>query len=102
MTLKYNVTGPERKKLVQTIAQSHGCASRYLAAPTFAYQVGAFHISRDGAVSFDGGEDDRELTVLAFALAGPPRCWNTASRRKKCRRFRRRTRIRRRKPHRCP
>ena len=69
MTLKYNVTGPERKKLVQTIAQSHGCASRYLAAPTFAYQVGAFHISRDGAVSFDGGEDDRELTVLAFALA---------------------------------
>ena len=68
MTLKYNVTGSERKKLVQAIAQIHGCASRYLAAPTFAYQVGAFHISRDGTVSIDGEDHGKELAGLAAAL----------------------------------
>lgn len=68
-TFHYNVTGPDRKRLVQAIADIHGCPSRYLGAPTFAYQVDYFTIGRDGSVSFDDSADSKEIETLAERLA---------------------------------
>ena len=68
-TFRYNVTGPERKRLVEAIAEIHGGTPRYLGAPTFAYAVDYFTISRDGAVSFDDRADSGEIEKLAEALA---------------------------------
>ena len=37
--LDYNVTGTERKRLVQAISAYTQADTKYLGAPTFAYQV---------------------------------------------------------------
>ena len=39
MTINYNVTGAERKKLVQTIAEILECEAKYLGVPSCAYQM---------------------------------------------------------------
>lgn len=51
MTINYNLTGEERKKLVKAISIITGMESSYLGAPTFAYLVGDYHIDRNGSVS---------------------------------------------------
>ena len=56
----YNVTGPNRKRLVEAVAEIHGGTPRYLGAPTFAYEVDCFTVSKDGAVTFDGGSVERD------------------------------------------
>ena len=56
----YNVTGPNRKRLVEAIAEIHGGTPRYLGAPTFAYGVDCFTVSKNGAVTFDGGKVERD------------------------------------------
>lgn len=56
MTIKYNVTGADRKRLVQNIAEIMVCDSEYLGAPSFAYRVGALTIDKNGSVSFENAE----------------------------------------------
>lgn len=51
MKIDFNCTGTERKKLVNTIAAITGEPPKYLGAPTFAYQVGAYHIDKNGTVT---------------------------------------------------
>lgn len=51
MKLDFNCTGADRKKLVNAIATITGESPRYLGAPSFAYQVGAYHIDKNGTVS---------------------------------------------------
>ena len=53
MEIKYNVTGPDRKRLVQAIAQILESDAKYLGVPSCAYQVDNFTISKDGILSFD-------------------------------------------------
>ena len=53
MEIKYNVTGPDRKRLVQAIAKILECDAKYLGVPSYAYQVDNFTISKDGILSFD-------------------------------------------------
>lgn len=48
MKIFYNVTGPERKSLVAAISQELNIPTDYLGAPTFAYQVGGYHIDKKG------------------------------------------------------
>lgn len=66
--LDYNVTGPERKRLVKAISDITGADAKYLGAPTFAYMVDYFTISRDGVVSFDDRADSEEIENLIDAL----------------------------------
>ena len=66
--LDYNVSGPERKRLVNAIAAYTGADAKYLAAPTFAYEVDYFHIDRKGCVSFDNRADSEEIEGLIDAL----------------------------------
>ena len=53
MEIKYNVTGPDRKRLVQAIAQILESDAKYLGVPSCAYQVDNFTISKDGILSLD-------------------------------------------------
>ena len=58
MQINYNVTGGKRKSLVVAISQELNAPSKYLGAPTFAYEVGGYHIDKNGVVT---GEDNYEL-----------------------------------------
>ena len=66
--LDYNVTGAERKRLVQAISAYTGADAEYLGAPTFSYRVDYFTIDRSGVVSFDSCADSGEIEGLIEAL----------------------------------
>lgn len=68
MTINYNVTGNDRKKLVQSIAEILECKPKYLGVPSCAYQVGCFTISKTGGLTFDDGSDSDEIERLIEAL----------------------------------
>ena len=53
MKINYNVTGNERKKLVKLISEITEVPSKYLGVPSCAYQVGPYHIGKDGELTFD-------------------------------------------------
>lgn len=61
---KFNVTGTERKKLTGAISEILNAPMKYLGAPTFAYEVGGYHIDKNGLVI---GEHNLNLFV---GLAG--------------------------------
>ena len=42
MRTNYNVTGKERKNLVEAIAAITGEKAKYQGAPTFSYKIGAY------------------------------------------------------------
>ena len=58
MRINYNVTGPKRKALVAAISQELNAPTNYLGTPTFAYEVGGYHIDKNGTVT---GKDNLEL-----------------------------------------
>ena len=61
MKINYNVTGPDRKRLVQAIAEILESDAKYLGVPSCAYQVDAFTISKDGILSFDDSTKGEQL-----------------------------------------
>ena len=65
MRTSFNVTGSERKRLVQAISKSIGEPSRYLGAPSMAYEVGQFTITRDGTLEFSDSTD-REIVEKLY------------------------------------
>lgn len=58
MELKYNVTGAQRKSLVGAISSLLNASTKYLGAPTFAYEVGGYHIDKSGTLI---GPDNLDL-----------------------------------------
>ena len=68
MTINYNVTGSERKKLVQTIAEILECDAKYLGVPSCAYQIDSFTVDKNGVLSFDDSADSEEIEQLIEAL----------------------------------
>ena len=69
MKPNFNVTGSERKRLVQTISKSCGEDSRYLGAPSMAYEVGPFTVSRDGTLEFSDSIDSEIVEKLYDDIA---------------------------------
>lgn len=69
MEIKYNVTGQDRKRLVKTIAEATGADSKYLGAPTMAYRVDYFEVTRDGTLVFDDRADSEEVEAVLEAIA---------------------------------
>lgn len=65
MTVQFNVTGSERKKLVTAISKVLDAEVNYQGAPTFAYEIGEYRIDKTGTVT---GPDNRDLIT---ALAEP-------------------------------
>ena len=68
MTINYNVSGAERKKLVQTIAEILECDAKYLGVPSCAYQIDYFTVDKDGNLIFDDSADSEEVEQLIEAL----------------------------------
>lgn len=69
MTINYNVTGSERKRLVTAIAEILEIPATYKGAPTFAYGVGIFTIDSKGGLSFEAHEDSEKIKNLLDELA---------------------------------
>ena len=57
MIYHFNVSGQDRKNLVKAISEHLGMEAKYLGAPSFAYQVGTYTISKDGALSWSDLDD---------------------------------------------
>ena len=70
MTINYNVTGNERKRLADYISGFMGTEKKYLGAPTFAYQIGYLTVSKDGAVSFEDRGYNSDIDALMAELEG--------------------------------
>ncbi len=70
MTINYNVTGTERKRLADYISGFMGTEKKYLGAPTFAYQIGYLTVSKDGAVSFEDRGYNSDIDALMAELEG--------------------------------
>lgn len=64
MKIKYNAN---RKELVKAISEITGIESRYLGAPTMAYQIGDVIVDRDCAVEAESEEVFEELKARGFA-----------------------------------
>jgi len=58
MKINYNITGAQRKSLVGAISTALGAPTKYLGAPTFAYEVGGYHIDKTGTLT---GPDNLDL-----------------------------------------
>ncbi len=78
MKISFNVTGSERKRLVQTVRDSCGESARYLGMPSMAYEIGPFTVTKDGTLEFsedvDGGIRTRlydDLEVAGFSFVRP-------------------------------
>jgi len=67
MKINYNVTGSERKNLVQAISELTGEPINYKGAPTFGYVVGKFYIDKNGMLK---GDDSSELVNNLEVLHG--------------------------------
>ena len=70
MTINYNVTGTERKRLADYISGFMGTEKKYLGVPTFAYQIGYLTVSKDGAVSFEDRGYNSDIDALMAELEG--------------------------------
>lgn len=66
--LDYNVTGERRKALVRAISEITGEDAVYQGAPTFAYTVDGYTISRDGRVSCPDSAAREDVEQLIAAL----------------------------------
>lgn len=68
--INFNVTGPERKELVKAISEILEVKAEYLWTPTFAYQVGTYTVTKDGALVFDSfSADSEEVEMLLEELS---------------------------------
>ena len=65
MKIHYSITKEQRKKMVEIVGRTLGVQPVYCGAPTFAYKVGAFEITRDGSIC---GEDTAEVECVRTAL----------------------------------
>ena len=68
-TANYNVTGSDRKELVNLVAETIGSPAKYQGAPSFAYTVDYITIDRNGALSFDNRADTGVIENLLEQLA---------------------------------
>ena len=68
MKIHYNITKEQRKKMVEIVGRTLGVQPIYCGAPTFAYKVGAFEITRDGCICFGDEADEGEVERIRTAL----------------------------------
>ena len=69
MKRSYNVTGNDRKALVQVIGETLGIKPVYMKVPTCAYKIGNITVSRDGEMIWDGLTDNGTIRKIIDALS---------------------------------
>ena len=52
MTINFNVTATERKRLAKALGEMMYCEPVYAGAPTFAYVVNDYIIDKNGVISY--------------------------------------------------
>ena len=68
MKIHYNITKEQRKKMVEIVGRTLGVQPIYCGAPTFAYKVEAFEITRDGSICFGDEADEAKVERVRTAL----------------------------------
>lgn len=68
MQYKFNVTGSERKRLVYAAAEALEVRPKYLGAPSMAYEIGAYTVTKDGTLEFAAGNDPEEVERVLEAI----------------------------------
>lgn len=69
MEIKFNVTGTDRKALVEAISDIICEPSKYLGAPSFAYQIGDWYtVSKNGNLMVSGAADNAKIEILTEEL----------------------------------
>lgn len=68
MTINYNVSGKDRKRLVELISEITETPAKYLGVPSCAYQVDYFTIGKNGELAFDDRADSGEIEMLIERL----------------------------------
>ena len=63
MGFECNATGPRRKELVAAISTHTGTKPEYKAAPSFAYEIGAYTVDKNGTVT-----GPRSMALLAMLV----------------------------------
>ena len=53
MKIHYDRTGAQRKEMVKVISKVTGEKAKYLGMPSCAYQIGPFHLDKEGTLEFD-------------------------------------------------
>ena len=69
MQINYNVSGTDRKRLVELISEITKTQAKYLGVPSCAYQVGYLTIGKNGALNFDDNADRGEIEMLIERLS---------------------------------
>ena len=69
MQIKYNVTGDRRKALVAVMRDVLQDRTRYLGAPSFVFQVGAYTVDKNGTVICPDGTNEAQIEMLIRELA---------------------------------
>jgi len=69
MQIKYNITGDRRKALVAVMRDVLQDTTRYLGAPSFAFQVGSYTVDKNGTVTCPDGADEAQIEMLIRELA---------------------------------
>ncbi len=69
MEIKYNLTGTDRKALVKAVSNIIGKKSKYLGAPSFAYQIGDYcTVTSDGTLKISNDTDNDKVEHLLEKL----------------------------------
>lgn len=66
--INYNVTGEQRKALAHAMSEVLGEDAAYRGAPSFAYNIDGYTVSRDGLVTCPDAATPEEIDQLASAL----------------------------------
>lgn len=68
MRIHYNVTGAERKRLVNAIVDTIGVKANYKGMPSAAYEIDCFTVTKDGTLEFSDRSDTEEVEMVIMAL----------------------------------
>ena len=68
MQIKYNVSGDRRKAMVAVMRDVLQDTTRYLRAPSFAFQVGAYTVDKNGTVTCPDSVDAAQIDMLIREL----------------------------------
>ena len=68
MKIHYSITKEQRKKMVEVVGKALDTTASYCGAPTFAYKVGTFEITRDGCLCFADDADEAEVERVCTAI----------------------------------
>jgi len=69
MKINYEVSGTERKRLVQAIGEITETKPKYLGVPSCAYQVGDYKVGKNGELTFNEQVTADNLELLVERLA---------------------------------